>query len=225
MSLIMRSLLIWLLVVEPVSGGLARYRDLVVADRPPARSSLGKVRLTYLGTNGYRFENGRHALLVDPYFSRIGLGAFVFRTPVAPNLATIESAADFLAETELILATHAHIDHLFDVPAIMQRTRARLLASATAVSLVSAAGVTAERCLAVVPGDVRQVGPWRIRVLPATHERVFPIGWTFSGSAPNDRSAAAGERLGLRPAAGVCDRGGRQTHLSGLRWLGRTSSA
>jgi len=181
MAAIMRPLLIWLLAIESVSGGLARYRDLVVADPPASRLSLGKLRLTYLGTNGYRFEIGKHALLVDPYFSRVGLGTFVFGTPVNPDIAEIEKTADFLSDAEVILATHGHVDHLLDVPPILRMTNARLLASRTAIALATAAGAPAAHCAVVAPGDVRQIGPWKIRVLLATHDRVFPIGVPFPG--------------------------------------------
>ncbi len=177
----MSALLLWLGALPAVSAGLGPYRALVVADPAPSVASLGKIRITYLGTNGYRFDNGPYALLLDPYFSRVGLGAYLFRPPIGPNLAEIESASEFFANPEVILATHGHVDHLLDVPAIMERTRARLLASRTAVELAAAAGVTPARCVAVRPGDVRQIGPWRIRVLAAAHDRVFPIGIPFPG--------------------------------------------
>jgi L-ascorbate metabolism protein UlaG (beta-lactamase superfamily) len=174
-----------LLTAAQVRSDLASYRDLVMADSSSQPPSSGKVRLTYLGTNSYRFENGPHVLVVDPYFSRIGLGAFVFRGQAAPNLAEIEKGKDFFAGAEAILATHGHVDHLLDVPPIMQRTGAKLFASRTAVALATAAGATPERCHAVGPGDVREIGPWKISVLPATHDRVFLIGVPFPG-APNE---------------------------------------
>jgi hypothetical protein len=128
-----RALLIWLLALQSVSGGLARYRDLVLADPHQSRSSLGKVGINYLGTNAYRFETAGHVLLVDPYFSRLGLGAFVFPAPITPKLDRINAAANFISGADVILATHGHVDHLLDVPPIMQTTGARLLASPTAV--------------------------------------------------------------------------------------------
>ncbi len=179
---IIQALLIWLCGLQPVDGGLARYRELVVADPPGSRASLGKVRVTYLGTNGYRFETGNHVLLIDPYFSRVGLGAFIFRSPIAPNITRIENAAAFFAHAEAILATHGHVDHLFDTPTIMQMTGAGLLASRTAVDMAIAAGAPLTRCDAVAPGDVRRIGPWKIYVLPATHDRVFAIGIPFPGT-------------------------------------------
>src|SRR5262249_36313911 len=73
-----------------------------------------------------------------------------------------------------ILVTHGHFDHRLDAPAVMTKTGARLIASATSVKLVRRlpeAGASSGD--AVKSGDVRQIGPWKIRVLPATHDRLF----------------------------------------------------
>ena len=74
--------------------------------------------------------------------------------------------------------THGHFDHLLDVPAVMAKTRARLVASASSVDLARRAGASSGD--AVKPGDVRRIGPWKIRVLSATHDRLF-------GKVPFDR--------------------------------------
>ncbi len=176
--------------------------------------SLGKVRLTYLGTNGYRFEIGKHALLIDPYFSRVGLGAFVFRPPIAPNVTEIERGSRFFDKTEVILATHGHVDHLFDVPPIMQKTRAQLFASRTAVDLAIAAGAPPARCAMVAPGDVRQIGPWKIRVLPAAHDRVFPLGIPFPGPRKGtDRPRRASDWVCGQPLAFLIEAGGKRIYI------------
>jgi L-ascorbate metabolism protein UlaG (beta-lactamase superfamily) len=171
------------LAIQSAGAGLDRYRDLVVADPEPSQAALGGVRVTYLGTNGYQFEAGNHALLVDPYFSRVGLGAVIFGTPIQPNTQRISDALHQLASSpEAILVTHGHVDHLFDAAPIMKITSARLIASRTAVQLARAAGASPRRCDAVTVGDVRRIGPWKIYVLGAAHDRVFPIGVPFSGS-------------------------------------------
>jgi L-ascorbate metabolism protein UlaG (beta-lactamase superfamily) len=174
-------LFFWLSAVQCTAAGLEQYAGLVVADPSLTTPPAGALRITYLGTNGYRFGVGRHVLLVDPYFSRVALAKFAFRTEVQPNIAEIEKAAEFVSGAEAILVSHGHVDHLLDVPPIMQMTGARLLASHTAIALATAAGAPAMHCAAVAPGDVRQIGPWKIRVLPATHDRVFPIGVPFPG--------------------------------------------
>ncbi len=190
---IMSVLLFWSCAFQALGGGLDRYRALVVADPAASAASLGKIRVTYLGTNGYRFETGKHALLVDPYFSRVGLGAYVFHPPIESNMAAIENAADFFANTEVILATHGHVDHLLDVPPIMQMTGARLLASRTAVDLATAAGAAPARCAVVRPGDVRQSRSLENSRSTGDARSGFSDRDSISRSAERDRSSTPGE--------------------------------
>jgi L-ascorbate metabolism protein UlaG (beta-lactamase superfamily) len=175
-----RLLLFLLLSVQAFGAGLGSYSHLIVSDSA-ARSRDG-VRVTYLGTNGYQFEFRGHALLVDPYFSRVDLLRAALGSRIQPNASRINDGLRHLASgscrTDVILATHGHFDHLLDVPAVMGKTRARLVASASSVDLAKRAGASSGD--AVKPGNVRRIGPWKIRVLSATHDRLF-------GKVPFDR--------------------------------------
>lgn len=181
-----RPLLLLFLFAQSACAGLERYHDLVVSDPKSRRVSQNHVRVTYLGTNGYQFEAGNHALLIDPYFSRVGMSVMIFNVPIQPVPRRINDAMKKLApKADAILATHGHADHLLDAPVIMQITGARLVASHTAVELAEAAGAPPKRCTAVTASNVRQIGPWKIRALGATHDRVFPIGVPFPGPRKN----------------------------------------
>jgi len=70
-----------LLSAQAFGAGLDRWEQLVVSDSD-TRPRNG-VRVTYLGTNGYQFEFKNHALLVDPYFSRVDPSAQVLLQPKA----------------------------------------------------------------------------------------------------------------------------------------------
>jgi L-ascorbate metabolism protein UlaG (beta-lactamase superfamily) len=161
------------LATHAFGAGIGSYTHLVVADSPGAAPNA--VRVTYLGTNGYRFEFKGHALLVDPYFSRVDLLSVALGSRIQPNAARINDGLSHLAssncQTDAILVTHGHFDHLLDVPAVMAKTRARLVASASSVDLAKRAGASSGD--AVKPGDVRRIGPWKIRVVSATHDRLF----------------------------------------------------
>src|SRR6184192_538538 len=112
-------------------AGLAPYAQLVVSDSHV--NPRNGVRVTYRGTNGYEFEFKGHALLVDPYFSRVDVLNVALGPRIQPNISRITDAMRHLApKVDAILVTHGHYDHLLDVPVVMSRTHARLIASVSA---------------------------------------------------------------------------------------------
>ena len=152
--------------------------------------------MTYLGTNGYQFEFQGHVLLVDPYFSRVDLLSIALGSRIRPDMLRVTEGLQHLApKADAILITHGHFDHLLDVPIVMSTTQARLIASVSAVDLAKRAGASSGD--AVAAGDVRQIGPWKIRVLPATHDRLF-------GKVPFDQPEKQGSGPPQRPADWVC---------------------
>jgi L-ascorbate metabolism protein UlaG (beta-lactamase superfamily) len=192
---------LWLIFSAQAFGaGLDHYAQLVVNDsRATPRDG---VRVTYLGTNGYQFEFKGHALLVDPYFSRVDLFSVALGSRIQPNAARIKDGLRHLASgncrTDAILVTHGHFDHLLDVPAVMAKTRARLVASASSVDLVrQLPDIGASSGEAVRPGDVRRIGRWKIRVLSATHDRLF-------GKVPFDRHKQRSAGPPQRAADWIC---------------------
>ena len=185
----MRIFLCLIFSAQAFGAGLDHYAQLVVNDsRATPRHG---VRVTYLGTNGYQFEFKGHALLVDPYFSRVDLLSVGLGSRIQPNASRINEGLNHLApKADAILVTHGHFDHLLDVPAVMAKTRARLVASASSVDLAKRAGASSGD--AIKPGDVRRIGPWKIRVLAATHDRLFgnvPFDQTGSQAGPPQRAA------------------------------------
>jgi len=182
------------LSTQVFGAGLNSYAALIAWDSgATARSG---VRVTYLGTNGYQFEFQGHALLVDPYFSRVDLLSVALDSHLQPDLTRVAEGMRHLAPSvDAILVTHGHFDHLLDVPIMMSKTHARLIASASAVDLAKRAGALSGD--AVTRGAVRRIGPWKIRVLPATHDRLF-------GKVPFDQREMRGSGPPQHPADWVC---------------------
>ena len=179
---------------QVLGAGLNSYVDLIARDS--GTTPRYGVRVTYLGTNGYQFEFDGHALLVDPYFSRVDLLSIALGSRLQPDMPRVAEGMRHLApKTEVILVTHGHFDHLLDVPTVMSRTHARLIASASAVDLAKRAGASSGD--SVTAGDVRRIGPWKIRVLAATHDRLF-------GKVPFDKPETHAAGPPQRPADWMC---------------------
>jgi L-ascorbate metabolism protein UlaG (beta-lactamase superfamily) len=160
---------------QVASAGLQKYSSLVVADKYPfAEPEPNAIRVTYLGVNGFQFETNGHALLVDPYFTRVGLLSAALNQPIQSNPNRVaEGLKHVRPRVDAILVTHAHFDHLLDTPEIMQHTHAQLVSGSTAVQLIESFGISRDECEIVKTGDVREIGPWRIRVFAAQHDRLF----------------------------------------------------
>ena len=206
---------LFLLSVRIALAGLDKYSELVVADSPEAKRRPEAVRVTYLGVNGYQFEANGRALLVDPYFTRAGLTAVALQQRIEPNEARIAFGLQHIRPSvDAVLVTHAHFDHLLDVPEIMRRTNARLVSGATAVNLTMSCGLPPTRCLIVQSGSIRVIDPWRVRAFPAAHDRV--LGWlpfrgtkTEPGTCPEK---ASDWRLG-EPMAFLIEANGKRIYI------------
>src|SRR6266478_6409926 len=99
---------ILLLSVQFASAGLEKYSALVVADKDAsAPLPRNAIRVTYLGVNGFQFETSGHALLVDPYFTRVALFSAALNHRIESNPGRVnEGLRHVQRRVDAVLVTH-----------------------------------------------------------------------------------------------------------------------
>ena len=144
------------------------------------------VELRWLGVAGFTLRAGDTVIAHDPYLSRPGRLATLFR-PVQPDAVVIErmlgpaSPAPELARVSLLLVGHSHYDHLADVPEIARRTGAWVVGSATTANIAQGYGLAAERTRVAGPGAVLEEGAFEVRVFESRHAKVLLGRVPFEG--------------------------------------------
>lgn len=204
-----------LLGTQLAFGELEKYSSLIFADKDGCASvPANAIRVTYLGVNGFQFETDGHALLVDPYFTRVGFWPAALNQRIESQAGRItEGLKHVRPDADAILATHAHFDHLLDVPEIMRRTHARLLAGPTAIDLVETFGIPPSECKVVRPKSIQRMSPWTIRVFAARHDRLFGKVPFEAKANPVKRPAKASDWSVGEPLAFVIEAAGKRVYI------------
>lgn len=121
------------------------------------------MRLKWYGAASILLDQDGTQLLFDPFLS---LNDKVFKPPI-----------DELAAVENVFVTHGHLDHIVDIPAILNHNVGKATVYCTAIprdTLISK-GVDKERIRRVKPGDVLSLGPFEISVYKSRHI-VYDVG-------------------------------------------------
>lgn len=202
------------------SHGLAPHRGLLVG--APAEEAVppaaGEVAVTYLGVNGYLLHSASTSLLVDPYFTRVPLRRVVLDAPIAPSGEAIRqglAAGGVSRRVDAVLVTHAHFDHLLDIPAIQRRVGGKVIVSPTGGHLCRASGVPGRAILPSLPGHEHRVGNAIVHVLPARHDKVLGrVPWPGRIDAPPGEAPTRPShwRLGV-PLAFLVELEGRRIYI------------
>lgn len=134
---------------------------------PPPRLDAPVV-LTYLGVAGWQVADGEHALLVDPYFSRVDVekGSAL----ITPDEAAIARYAP--AHADGILVEHSHYDHLLDVPSIAKRTGALVIGTESTLNVLRASGLESSRSAVARGGEAFEIGPFSVRAIRGLHSLI-----------------------------------------------------
>lgn len=123
------------------------------------------VYFRWLGVNSLEIRVADRVLLVDPYVTRVPLRN-VYCGRLLPDSRVI---TETISECDYILLTHAHFDHLLDVPEVVRLTGAKVFGSHNTCQLLSICGVPGERIEQVKPGSLINLGPFEVAVRSAKH--------------------------------------------------------
>lgn len=111
-------------------------------------------RLTYLGAAGYDIVGPTHRILIDPFLSD---------NPLAP------CSPDELETPDVILVSHAAIDHYGDTASIAKRTGAPVVCDAAVRAMLIDEGVLPDQVTATTWGIVVEVAGLIVRPVECHH--------------------------------------------------------
>jgi L-ascorbate metabolism protein UlaG (beta-lactamase superfamily) len=147
---------------------------LSAAKSPKPSARRGLLSFTYLGNAGWRIEDGRTVILVDPCVSQFHNGGKDIPRHdddiVQPDEALI---AQHIPRADAVLVTHSHADHMVDAPVVARRTGAFILGSADSASLARANGLPDSQLIVVRGGEDLEFGAFSVRVLPSLHSELL----------------------------------------------------
>ncbi|HEX2144878.1 MAG TPA: MBL fold metallo-hydrolase [Glycomyces sp.] len=136
-----------------------------------------EVTVRWLGTNAWEVTGNGATVLVDPYVSRTYTGAtktgeFNPETKIAIDETAVD---EHISVADSILITHAHFDHIADVPYVAEKTGATVLGTESHLNLLLAMD-TPETQLAQVGGgelyrftDENNVELYTVEVFRSSH--------------------------------------------------------
>jgi L-ascorbate metabolism protein UlaG (beta-lactamase superfamily) len=166
-------------------------------ERRPLELSPG-LEIEWLGVSGYRLTYEGQTLFIDPYVSRVPLGAVLRRARALPDESLLDR---YLGASEGVLGVlvgHTHFDHAVDAPAIARRCRCPAYGSDSLVQLMRLHGV-GEQAVEVELYRRYELGPFTVSFTPSQHSKlILGLAVPFAGQLTCEHLDA------LSPAAYRC---------------------
>lgn len=140
------------------------------------------IEFRWLGTAGIELRVNDQVLVVDPYLTRFP-GRKLWLGRVYPNRTLI---AETIRRCDVVLVTHAHFDHLMDVPEVVRNTGAVAYGSSNSCRLLAVCGISADRICEISAGDTLELNVFQVEIWRAEHKNIpgFSPGPIKSGLIP-----------------------------------------
>ncbi len=175
---------------------------------PPLGGSL-----VWTGVAGFVFELGGTRIAFDPFVTRPGLFATLFRRARSDEAAVVTAFSGL----DAVFVGHTHYDHAMDVPAVAAASpRAVVHGSRVTTETMRRLGVAPSRCRTVEDGRVVEVGPFRVEPIASEHGLVPLVRFVDRVELPREGVPRTpfrwprGDVFGWRVEVG-----GRSFHLQG----------
>lgn len=135
------------------------------------------VTATWLGVSTVLFDDGETQILVDGFFTRLGLLDGILLRRVTSDIATINYAlAQFrMNRLAAIVPAHSHFDHVMDVGHLANRTSAVVLGSESTANVVRGADVPVAQYQILGDGEIRQFGDFTIKLIASRHVPIASV--------------------------------------------------
>ena len=139
------------------------------------------LEMRWLGVAGIELRVNKQILVIDPFVTRPPFRRMWF--------GRIRSASALASATvphgDFVLVTHAHWDHIMDVPAIIKQTRATAYGSTNTCRILTILGVPEEHFHEIKVGDQLTLGMFQVTILQAEHGLVLGRPFATGSLAPN----------------------------------------
>lgn len=132
-----------------------------------ASSDPSTITIRWLGVAGFQICAGSDRLMIDPYFTRVPFRKmWIGKIKSDPKIVP---PGRFQADA--ILVSHAHVDHLLDVPGIAREQRIPVYGSTNTCRILEIFDLPGEQIHPVGAGDRFRVGGLQVEVVRAAHIR------------------------------------------------------
>lgn len=130
------------------------------------------IQVRWTGAAGLEFSYAEQTLLVDPYFTRPGLGRVVFGR-LCPDRDLVEKHLLSMKPVRALVVSHTHFDHALDIPVVAGHVEGPVLGSDSLYNLMAAQDL-GHRVNVCSPGEHITVDDHlNITMLPSVHGRVI----------------------------------------------------